>query len=360
MSKKIYILPVLIGSLLLLGAGCIQFGGSTAQGPMGVFRSDDGGQTWVQKAALPTVKGLQNIGGAKVYRIFTDPSDANALYMGTRGQGLFYSYNNGDTWASADAMAGKYIYALAVDPHDKCTIFVSDGPHIYKTNDCMRTWTLSFTEERPSQRLVSLAVDSQNSNTVYGAEVGGDIIRSKDGGTSWRITKRFNFEIRALVLDPSTNGRLYAAALTKGLYRSDDSGDNWTDLNSGFSGFSESKSFYRIYLNPAQKDSLFWVAKYGILRSDDAGKTWTDLKLLTAPGSVNIYSLAVNPKNQAEIYYTGTILGDNNANLRSTLYKSTDGGKNWVTKKLPTNTIPIDMLIQPANGKMLFVGFTTP
>ncbi|MFA5061892.1 MAG: hypothetical protein WC526_01985 [Patescibacteria group bacterium] len=361
MSKNIYILLVLAGSLLLLGASCIQINGSTTGGgAMGIFRSEDGGTTWVQKAALPTAKGVQSIGGAKVYRIFTDPSDANALYMGTRGQGLFYSYDNGDTWTAVSAMAGKYIYALAVDPRDKCTIFVSDGPHVYKTNDCLRTWSLAFTEERPDQRFTSLIVDYQNSSIVYGAEIGGDILRSKDGGSSWRIAKRFNFEIRSLVLDRFTGGRLYAAALTNGLYKSDDGGDNWTDLSSGFSSFSESKNFYRMYPNPAQKDSLFWVSKYGILRSDDAGKTWTDLKLLTAPGSVNIYSLAVNPKNQLEIYYTGTILSDSNANVRSTLYKTTDGGKNWVTKNLPTNTIPVDMLIQPANGKMLFVGFTTP
>ncbi len=358
MSKKIQILSALLATLVLTGAGCIQFI-NTAQGPMGVFRSADAGETWVAKSALLTAQGVKSLAGAKVYKIFTDPSDHKALYMGTRGQGLFYSYDNGDTWAESAAMAGRYIYALSVDPTDKCTIHISDGQHIYKTTDCQRTWELLFSEERTTQRFVDLAVDNSDPKIIYGAELGGDIFRSKDGGQSWRIIKRFGFEMRDLVADPFNAHRLYAASYTSGLYKSDDGGETWESASTGFDSFSESMTFYRLVLNPAQKDSLFWISKYGILRSDDAGATWTDVKLLTPPGSVNIYGLAVNPKNPAEIYYTGTILGDNNKNVRSTLYKSVDGGVNWVTRKLPSNTIPVDMFISPENGKMLFVGFTT-
>ncbi len=357
MSKKIHLLLGLLAALALTGAGCIQFI-NTAQGPMGVFRSADAGETWVAKSTLLTAQGVKSLSGAKVYKIFTDPGDPKALYMGTRGQGLFYSYDNGDTWQESVAMAGKYIYALSVDPRDKCTIYVSDGAHIYKTTDCQRTWDTLFTEERTTQRFVALAVDNSDSKTIYGAELGGDIFRSKDGGQSWRIIKRFGFELRDLAVDPFNPHRLYAAAYVQGLYRSDD-GENWDSAGTGFENFNDSLTFYRLVLNPAQKDSLFWISKYGILRSDNAGATWTDIKLLTPPGSVNIYGFALNPKNPAELYYTGTILGDKNENVRSTLYKSVDGGVNWVTRKLPSNTIPVDMLTSRENGKVLFLGFTT-
>lgn len=357
MSKKIQLLLGILSALVLTGAGCVQFI-NTAQGPMGMFRSADAGETWVIKSTLLTAQGVKSLSGAKVYKIFTDPSDPKALYMGTRGQGLFYSYDNGDTWNSSAAMAGKYIYALAVDPRDKCTIYVSDGAHIFKTADCQRTWEQLFSEERTTQRFVALAVDNSDSKIVYGAELGGDIFRSKDGGQSWRIIKRFGFEMRHLVVDPFNSHRLYAASYSNGLYRSDDGGETWVSVSAGFENFSDSLTFYRFVLNPAQKDSLFWISKYGILRSDNAGASWTDVKLLTPPGSVNIYGFAVNPKNSAEMYYTGTILGDNNKNLRSTLYKSIDGGVNWVTRKLPSNTIPVDLLTSRENGKTIFLGFT--
>ncbi len=358
MFKKIQILGVALFALMLTGAGCIQFV-NTAQGSMGVFRSNDAGETWLAKSVLPTAQGVKSLSGAKVYKIFTDPNDPKALYMGTRGQGLYYSYDNGDTWSASVAMAGKYIYALAVDPRDKCTVYVSDGPHIYKTTDCQRTWSLLFTEERTTQRFVSLAVDSSDSKIIYGAQLGGDVFRSKDSGQSWRIVKRFNFELRHLTTDPFNQRRLYAAAYNQGLYRSDDSGETWTSISKGFENFSDSFAFYRFVFNPAKKDSIFWISKYGILRSDNAGTTWTDIKLLTPPGSVNIYGFALNPKNPAEMYYTGTILGDKNQNVRSTLYKSVDGGVNWVTRKLPSNTIPVELLTSRENGKTIFIGFTT-
>lgn len=357
MSKKIQILFGILSAVILTGAGCIQLIGS-AQGPMGVFRSGDAGETWVAKSTLLSAQGVKSLSGAKVYKIFTDPGDPKALYMGTRGQGLYYSYDAGETWASSAAMAGKYIYALSVDPRDKCTIYVSDGQHIYKTTDCQRSWSLLFTEERTTQRFVALAVDNSDSKIIYGAELGGDIFRSKDGGNSWRIIKRFGFELRSLVVDPQSSHRLYAVAYNQGLYRSDDGGDNWESASKGFENFSDNLTFYRLVLNPAQPNSLFWISKYGVLRSNDAGATWSDLKLLTPPGSVNIYGFALNPKNPAEMYYTGTILGDKNENVRSTLYKSVDGGVNWITRKLPTNTIPVDMLVSRENGKTIFIGFT--
>ncbi len=358
MSKKISWLGAIFGALVLTGAGCIQFSGS-AKGPMGIFRSNDAVETWQQKNVLLTAQGVKSLATAKVYKIYTDPSDAKALYMGTRGQGLYYSYDSGETWSVSAAMAGKYIYGLTVDPRDKCTIYTSDGPHIFKTTDCQRNWELLFTEERPTQRFVALVSDISDSKIIYGAQAGGDVFRSKDGGQSWRIIKRFNFELRHLTADPQNPHRLYAASYNQGLYRSDDGGENWTNISGGLANFSDSLTFNRLVLNPAQKDSLFWISKYGILRSEDAGATWSDIQLLTPPGSVNIYSFALNQKNPLEMYYTGTILGEKNENVRSTLYKTVDGGKNWVTKKLPTNTIPVELLVHKENGKVIFLGFTT-
>jgi len=357
MLKKISLLVSLGAVVILTGASCINFGGSAAQGPMGMFRSADKGENWAQINAYPTAKGVADMSGLKVFRVHNDPNDENAYYLTTRGQGLYYTYDNGDSWQAAKGMEGKFIYGLAVDTKDKCTVYASDGPNIYKTTDCLRTWKLIYTEQRTGQRLVSLAVDYGNSSLVYGAETGGDIILSSDSGRSWRVIKRFETELQQLTADPMKPGRIYVAAYRDGLYRSDDGGESWVDLNASLANFTDSKTFYRLILNPGQKDSLFWISKYGILRSDDAGVTFTDLKLLTPPGSVNIYAFAINPKNQKEMYYTGTILGEKETHVRSTFYKSTDGGVNWVTKKLPSNTIPMVMWVHPINTSQLFMGF---
>ncbi len=359
MRKFFLIFAAMLGVIVLTGAGCVEFGGSSKPtGPMGVFRSNDKGDSWVEANAYPTVQGVKSLAAARVFRIFTDPSDPDALYLGTRGQGLFYTFNNGQSWQSVPELSGRFIYSVAVDPHDKCTLFVTDGPHIFKTSDCMRSWQQVYTEERPTERLVALSVDYGTSRTVYGALVGGDILVSEDGGKSWQTRQRFGFQVQSLQSDPFTAKRIYVAGYQNGLFRSDDGGNTWVNLNSGLSGYNDSQIFYRLVLHPATRDIIYWVSKYGIVRSTDAGKTWSDLKLITAPGSVNIYSFAINPQNNRELYYVGTILDEKAQPVRSTFYRSIDGGATWVTKKIPTDMIPVALYVHPTQTNMLFMAFT--
>ncbi len=356
MRIKIFILSLC--AILFTGAGCINIGGKET-GPMGVYRSLDKGDTWEAVTAFPTPQGVKSIAGLKIFRIFEDPSDSNAFYLGTRGQGLFYTYDNGDSWQEVKFFSGKFIYALAVDPKDKCVIYASDGPNIYKTTDCSRSWSLVFTETRTNERFVSIAIDNSGARTVYGAQLNGDLLASKDEGKTWQTVKRFNFQLQQLEVDHKVPGRLYTASYRKGLYRSDDGGKNWITLNEELKKFSDDTfNFYRLVLNTAQKDSLFWISKYGILRSDNAGQTWTELKLLTPPGAVTILAFDINEKNPKEIYYTGSQLGDKNAHLRSTFYKSSDGGVKWETKKLPTNTLPVMIKVNAKNDSSILMGFT--
>lgn len=358
MPRKFFVVSILLAAFIFAGASCISFKKSSQSGLMGLYRSSDKGESWQPAMAFPTAEGVKNIGGVKIYRIFGDPNDVNALYLGTRGQGLYYTYNNGDTWQSVPFLNNKFIYALAVDPKDKCNIFASDGAHIYKSEDCTRSWSQVFLEERTGERIAALDIDSAD-GTIWGVEVGGDVLISRDSGRSWTVIKRFNFQLQDIAVDPKTPGRVYIASLKSGLYRTDDAGVTWQDLRQGMKDFRDSQTFYRMAINPSEKDSIFWVSKYGILRSDDAGATWKDLQLLTRPGAVVIYSFAVNPKNQKELYYTGTILGDKNVHVRSTFYKSVDGGVTWTTKQLPTNTIPFAMKLHLENDNVLMLGFTT-
>lgn len=358
MSKRLLFLSAL-ALLSVLGAGCIGFGGSAAPaGPMGVFRSTDKGDSWAQSNIFPTTQGVKSLAGVKVYRIFTDPSDPNALYLATRGQGLYYSYDKGESWQMAAAMQGRYIYTVAVDPTDKCTILVSDGANIFKTTDCSRTWKTVYAEQR-GQRIVAVGFDYGRHTTVYAALFGGQVLRSLNAGDSWRVIKTFKANLQFLATDPLAPGRIYLAGADSGFIRSDDGGQTWNSLSRGLQSFNDSLYFYRLVLHPSKKDTLYWISKYGILYSEDAGASWTDVKLLSPPGSVNIYAFAVNPSNPKEMYYVGTVLGEGAAS-RSTFYKTADGGNNWVTKKLPTNTVPVSMVLHPTETATLFMGFTIP
>ncbi|MCX6781997.1 MAG: hypothetical protein NTW66_02675 [Candidatus Magasanikbacteria bacterium] len=355
MSKKILVF-LLLAVFVFTGASCITTKKATETGPMGVFKSIDRGEKWTPAMAVPTAQGVKSLSTVKVYRMFDDPSDPNAYYLASRGQGLYYTYDNGDSWAAVPFFSGKFVYTAAVDPADKCTIYASDGAHIYKSEDCARTWNLMFTEERSGERLSSIDIDSSD-GSIYGAEIGGDLLVSRDAGRSWQVIKRFTFALQDVFVDKQVPGRIYVASQRTHLYRSDDAAATWTDLREGFKKFNDSKVYYRLSVSKSQKDTIYWISKYGILRSVDAGATWTELKLLTPPGAVTIYGFAVNEKNPNEIYYTGTILGEGSSHVRSTFYKSVDGGATWVTQKLPTNTIPVVIKIHPVDDATLLMGF---
>ena len=159
------IIIALSASLLLVGAGCLNLGTNPVT-VLGVFRSADRGETWSAINAMPTAQGVKSLSGVSVYRLFTDPSDHNALYMGTRGQGLYYSYDRGDSWRSVPFMQGKFIYSLSVDSSNKCVIYVTDGNSVYKTIDCGRSWDTVYLSQSGS-RIAALAVDYFNRGVLF-------------------------------------------------------------------------------------------------------------------------------------------------------------------------------------------------
>ena len=363
-----YLKGVVAGFLALVlvtGAGCTPTGTTSiapAVGPTGMFRSDDNGEKWREVNTL-SGKVPASLNKIKVYRAFNDPSDPNALYITSRGQGLFFTYDVGETWQTTEALKNRFIYSVAVNFKDKCTIYATDGTSIMKTTDCTRTWKTVYAHQIPSDKIVSVAIDYGNPQLLYAAirasaTQSGTILVSADGGDSWQSIKRLPFEVENLTSDPLVPRRVYVAGYEQGLVRSDDAGVTWKDLRKPLEKYTDAKKFFRIVTHPTKKDTLFWVSKYGILRSEDAGVTWKELSLITAPGSVNIYTFALDPTNESNLFYTGTTLDENNQHVRSTFYRSTDGGKSWVTKKLPTNTIPISLYVHPSGNGTILMGFT--
>src|SRR3989338_5087728 len=102
MNKKILPFTVSIAALMFLGAGCVSFsssGASNLASDGGIFKSVNKGDNWAQKTAVPTVNGTRaTINGVSVTAIIQDPQDANAFYIGTVDNGMFYTYDAGESW----------------------------------------------------------------------------------------------------------------------------------------------------------------------------------------------------------------------------------------------------------------------
>ncbi len=335
--------------LVLLGAGCIQItgtgGGSGTDG--GIFRSSDRGSKWVSKSAIATVGSARNFANANVTALTFDPTDKKAVYAGTEN-GLFYSYDAGDSWHAASSLGAVRVLSVAVNQADKCMIYVATGNRIMRTSDCSRTWENIYFDSRPETRMNSVLIDHFNPMNVYAATSQGDLLKSGDAGGSWTPIHRFENEVRQILSTAADSRVMYVATRNKGVWKTADGGVTWIDLSPGMGEYAGALDNVLIAEDIARGNSVLTASNYGLLRSIDGGATWKPITLLTPVGSTVIYSLAVSPKDSNFLAY-GTI---------NTLYRTVDGGRKWTTSKLPTTRAASSLFVDPTNDSVLFMGTT--
>jgi photosystem II stability/assembly factor-like uncharacterized protein len=104
----------------------------------GLYRSEDGGQTWT-KASLPA-QGH----GPDVMAVTPHPTDARVIYVGTHETGVLKTTDGGKAWAAVNpGLAGDDVHGLALDPNapDKLHALVREkGAGLYRTTDGGQKW----------------------------------------------------------------------------------------------------------------------------------------------------------------------------------------------------------------------------
>jgi len=343
--KKMYIIFGVLVFIVLGGLGCVSIGTAPQGSDGGVFKSSDKGETWAQSNAVPTAKGIGNLNGIAVANLVFDPQDNKAIYLGSAGSGLFYTWDAGDNWKYAENLGVGNINSVAIAYNNKCTIYIAAQNKILKTIDCARSWQNQYFDTRPNVYVSYLAVNPLNSDTIYAGLSTGDLLRSADKGESWAIINRFNNKIQKIYIHPKTAGLIFVALQNDGLWKSADSGKSWADLRQKMGQFSGSNEVYDVDFDKDGK-TIYLTSNFGIIVSEDSGASWRKIDLLTPPNGAKIYSLAINPNNSKEIYYS----------TASTFYSSFDGGKNWITKKLLTSRAGVDIMVDPENSNIIYLG----
>jgi photosystem II stability/assembly factor-like uncharacterized protein len=351
MKLRYYLFP-LLATLVLTGAGCVTVNssGSGATGADGgLWRSGNRGDAWAQKAALPRTDGTKaNNGNINVTTVVQDPSDPKALYVGTTDNGLFYSYDGGESWLQPVLLTKGRIPALAVDPKNRCRVYVAIENKLVKTEDCSRTWATTYLDARPDKATAAVLVDFYNPSVLWVANDAGDVLRSTDGGASWSSVKQFGSPVVKFIMSPTDSRRLYVATKNAGVWRTDDGGANFIDLSENYKDIENSRDLYDMAIGISDPNTLILAVKEGLLRSKNMGEKWEDMSLLTPAATTAILSVAIDPKDVNFLYY-GT---------STTFYKTVNGGVNWIPKKLPTTRAATSLLVDSADSSVLYLGTT--
>jgi photosystem II stability/assembly factor-like uncharacterized protein len=281
----------------------------------------------------------------------------NTFYFGSVGGGVWRSENSGRTWTPIfDSQPIASIGAIAVAPSNSNVIYVgtgeadmrsqiSFGNGMYKSSDAGKTWTHVGLDD--TRQIGRILVDARNPDIVfvaalghaYGANPERGVYRSSDGGTSWQKVLFKSNDIGAidLAFDPQNSRTIYATLWNtrrppwaiyppsygpgSGIFKSTDGGDHWQQLTEGLP--TERVGRIGITVAPGNSNLIYAIidAKQGgLYRSDDAGASWhkaADDRRIWGRGWY-FGNVVVDPKDPETVYVSNT-----------SLYRSTDGGKNW-------------------------------
>ncbi len=286
----------------------------------GVFRTADGGSTWIPRNAgllVPDDSTNQRVGPA--YAIAVDPRQPHVVYAGSRG--LFRSDDGGERWVQVrppgSGVGGFSAGVIAVSPHDG-SVWVGSGNGIEVSPDGGRSWasrngglpgTAVGTIESPRV----MVFDPRQPGTVYAALSSG-VFGSFDDGASWRdLTVTVSSYpggppehpfITTIALDPAARGTVYAGTLNRGLLKTTDGGMTWA-LLLPFTAIRD------LAIDPGSPSIVYAaVSDYQqprrILQSRDRGQTWTALTDgLTMRGQPA--RILVHPRDPRRLYATGSL-----------------------------------------------------
>ncbi|MEZ5044273.1 MAG: T9SS type A sorting domain-containing protein [Saprospiraceae bacterium] len=327
------------------------YGGETT----GIFRSTDGGDSWV-----PLVNGLPDVGTRKGRIGLTlSPSHPNILYAiyATQSgslEGIYKTEDHGEHWTRINRNGVPSVSfmwwfgKIAVDPKDPDIVYVP-GLNVVKTIDGGNQWLEVFPNTHVDQH--AIWIHPEDTDLIWLGNDGG-LFKSTDGGANY--VKFENLPISqfySAAIDPHASGRIYGGTQDNGVMRTPSGLLNDWEILIHADGFTT-------LFDPNDPGFVLTEYQYGnLLRSIDGGASFD----VVTPSSeaterTNWHTpLAMSPHDANIIYYG-----------RNRLFKSTDRGLSWMvispdlTNGKTNGNLPYGTLtsisISPFNDSLLYTG----
>ncbi|NNC80437.1 MAG: glycosyl hydrolase [Acidimicrobiales bacterium] len=321
-----------------------------AVGSGGVWRTDNAGITW---KPLFDEQPSYSIGCVRI-----DPSHPEVIWVGTGeavsgrhvawGDGVYRSDDGGESWLQIGLERSEHISDILIDPRDGNVVYVAaEGPlwssggerGLYKTTDGGATWELVLSVDddtgvtsavfAPDDPDVIYAATYQRRRRVWsflGGGPGSGIHTSSDRGQTWtKATKGLpegEMGRIGLAVTPAAPEIVYATIEAadekeKGFYRSTNRGRTWERRNEYLSGGTGPHYYQELFASPTDADKVYQVDVF-LHVTIDGGKTFRNMETGKHKHSDN-HVLWIDPHNGQHL-----IVG-----CDAGLYETFDDGEAW-------------------------------
>lgn len=228
----------------------------------GLFISGDEGKTWRELRGLtdhPTrPKWSPGNGGLCLHTIVRDPSNDQRIWVAISAVGVFRSDDGGETWALKTAGlppvatggdgAGidRCVHRIALDPGSTDTLYMQFHGGVFRSIDAADSWHAIETglpsnfgfpvvATRP-QELFVVPLDSDERRFMPAGRL--RVFRSRDGGESWQDASRglpdepqyVNVLRGAMASDPGNPSGVVFGTTMGQVYATSDAGESWEEL----------------------------------------------------------------------------------------------------------------------------------
>ncbi len=277
--------------------------------------------------------------------------------------GLLVSADGGNSWEPRNnGLESEHVYAVMVQ-HDGDRTILNAGTEpvmFYRSFDMGRSWTkfpscLNVEEKekwlfpRSVPHIKHIASHPSQPDTLYICVEQGDLLKTEDGGISWRSIAsmdqpddKFRRDMHRVTFQENDPNEIFLTSGI-GLYHSTDAGETWetyTDIHFRM-GYPDP-----FFIDPRDPNLMYMIGagvspnpdwgKAGtafplFLRSHDRGKTWDDaMSGIELPVCGNIEAAAMHFSDEGGLeLFMGTSCGE--------FYTSRDGADSWT---MISNTIP--------------------
>ena len=315
--------------------------GEQASGTRGVMVSVDSGGTWADANKINPNKSLS---GAQVMRLHIEEGTSENILAATLNAGLYGSDDKAETWTQL--LPGYSAYDVHINPinHDEIYTSGSKGglPAVMKSADRGGTWTRIYSAPTKGIAVEVIKFDPKNSAVIYAGLSSGTMLRSIDGGQTWKGVADLPDRIWRIALGNDAGGTIYALLREQGFRKSQDGGKTWVEVKLP----DDAKRFNDLYNDDSSPSLVMVATDKGLYRSSDSGNNWAKIGLPLNPEGSNVAALTVNPDKKSQIF----------AAIKYTIYRSDDAGQTWKTVSLPTGRTVGAIVVDPEEPNRVYAG----